>query len=119
MNTRKLQLGRIGLVLLGLSLPSCKETQALQKQLDELNQKIQATQLELQSIDAKMAEFRPLLPPTLSGDQAVKQLVVQLAAGVVAIENEIAQTQTAVKQAEDALAAAKQELDALSSKDPR
>jgi outer membrane murein-binding lipoprotein Lpp len=49
----------------------------------------------------------------------VQQLVVQLAASVVAIENEIAQTQASIKRAEDTLAASKQELESLRSKDPR
>lgn len=102
-----------------ISLTSCKETHEMQKQLDELNQKIATAQQELQTADAKMAEFRPQLPPTLAGDQAVQQLVVQLAASVVAIENEITQTQTSIKKAEETLAASKQELESLRSKDPR
>lgn len=91
----------------------------MQKQLNELNEKIAAAQLELQTVDAKMAEFRPQLPPTLSGDQAVQQLVVQLAASVVAIENEITHVQASIKQAEETLAQSKQELESLRSKDPR
>jgi septal ring factor EnvC (AmiA/AmiB activator) len=119
MNTITIYFGRLCLLVLCFLLPSCKETQEMQKQLVELNQKIATAQHELQTADAKMAEFRPQLPPTLAGDQAVQQLVVQLAASVVAIENEIAQTQASIKRAEDTLAASKQELESLRSKDPR
>ncbi len=91
----------------------------MQKQLDALNQKIVMAQQEMQTVDSRMAEFRPMLPATLSGDQAVKQLVVQMAASVVAIENEIAQTQAAINLAEESLAISRKELETLHAADPR
>lgn len=119
MKNRSLPPSRLLLPLMCLLLSSCKETLQMKSELNELNAKIQSVQTEMSQIDAQMMSLRSQLPPTVATEQAAKQLVVQLAAGVVAIENEIAQTQASIKEAEVALEAARKDTEALRNKDPR
>jgi len=103
-----------------LSLTSCKETQELQKQLNETNSKVQAVVQESLEIDKKMADYRKEIPAYAGvGAAGAKQYAVQLAAELISVENQVDQAQETIKQAEAELEHAKKELQTVKSKDPR
>jgi uncharacterized coiled-coil DUF342 family protein len=103
-----------------LCLTSCKETQELQKQMNEVNAKVQAVQAESLEIDKKMAEYRKEIPAYAGlGVAGARQYAVQLAAELISVENQVAQAQETNKQAESELAQARKDLQAVKAKDPR
>lgn len=112
-------MSRLPLLLVCVALVSCKETKLMQAQLAELNVKIQAVQAEMVQMENQMADYRKQMPTAMSGGQVAKQQAAVLAAGLAAVETEIAQTQAAIKDTESAIEAAKKDLETLRTKDPR
>ena len=103
-----------------LCLTSCKETQELQKQLDETRAKIMAVQQESQDIDKKMADYRKEIPAYAGvGAAGAKQYATQLASELISVENQVTQMVTTIKEAEATLEKARQELQTVKAKDPR
>ncbi len=111
-------LPRLLLSLVCLTLSSCKESQQIQKQLTETTTKVAALQAELAQIEVQVASFRAQFPSALANEQIAKQQTLKLAAGVVAIEGEITQTQASIQEAETALESVKKSLEALRVKAP-
>ena len=109
---------RLLIPLLCLTLTACKETQQMQKQLAEMTTKITTLQAELVQMESQIAAYRTQSPVAVN-EQAARQQSVQLAAGVVAVENEIAQTQAAILEAQTTLETAKKDLETLRAKAPR
>ncbi len=103
-----------------LCMTSCKENQELQQKLEATNTKIQSLQKELAEMDAKLLEHRQNIPAYAgTGEAGAKQYAVQLASELVGAENEAARLQTAIQAAEAALTESQKSFELVKSKDPR
>jgi hypothetical protein len=103
-----------------LGLASCKENQALQKQLDEANAKVQAVSQESIEIDKMLAANRKEIPAYAGiGVAGANHYATQLAQELVNTESLVKQAEATLKEAEASLAAAQKDLQVVKSKDPR
>ncbi|MES2594592.1 MAG: hypothetical protein V4662_04615 [Verrucomicrobiota bacterium] len=108
------------LLICGLGLVSCKENQALQKQLDEANAKFQAVSQESIDLEIKLASSRRLIPAYAGvGVAGANHYATQLATELANSEGQLAQAQASITAAEAELEAARKELQLVKSKDPR
>ncbi|GEP43906.1 hypothetical protein [Brevifollis gellanilyticus] len=103
-----------------LGLASCKENQALQKQLDEANAKVQAVSQESIEIDKMLAANRREIPAYAGvGAAGANHYATQLAQELVNAESLVKQAEASLKDAETSLATAQKDLQIVKSKDPR
>lgn len=110
----------LSLLILCAGLSSCKENEALKKQLHEAHNKLQEVQKESLEIDHKLAEYRKVIPAFAGvGVAGARQYSAQLATELVATENQVAQALAALKQSETELAYKQKQLQDVKAKDPR